>query len=225
MPYCFEGKWSNTQSQAQFLHTMIAALSELQAEQAGKAISESSNAPLCETTTAEESDWRDTLTWNLNGVFHLRRLLELWAECKVPASDIGLFLTKVLYQRDEHLGNRLTQLVNLNESFTNIALGIMKHYQVRDSDDQPLWTMSNLGEVELRPSGMPSLGPSSSTSIPTLTTRIAEPTTTHESYQTANPSPVDLPPRWPFYMRGADLEDFFLNNGPETSDDGLCRWG
>lgn len=205
------------------MSTLIAAMTELQAEQAGKAVSESKNASLYQDATAGEPDWRDTLVWDLNGVLHLRRLLVLWAECKVPASDIGLFLVKVLYERDEHLGNRLTRMVNLDESYSNVALGIMKHYQIRDSDDQPMWMTLDLGEVDLRPSGNSSAGSSRSISVPTLTTGYTGSETTRQSFHTASTSSVDLPPRWPFYMSGADLEDFFLNNGPETSDDELSR--
>ncbi|KAJ6106896.1 Lipopolysaccharide-modifying protein [Penicillium capsulatum] len=194
-------------------------MTELQAEHAGQPASTSSDASLGSHSAAGSIDWRDTLTWDLTGVLQLRRLLALWAEYKVPASDMGLFLVKVLYERDGHLGNRLMRMVYCNESYTNIALDIMRHYQVRGSDGQPLWMALDLGEVELRPSGMSSFASSGLT----IATGYTESMTAQGSFHGTNPSPVDLPPRWPFYMRGADLEDFFLNS-PETSGEEFrCR--
>ncbi|KAJ5565037.1 hypothetical protein N7513_001279 [Penicillium frequentans] len=110
-----------------------------------------------ENTQTPNRGWKDELTWDLDGVRALRELLTKWISLGVTASDIGSFLESVLYNRDEHLSGRLTQMVNNHETHTEIALDVLKHYQIRDDAGQPLWEMkgSQLGNKYSR-SGEPS---------------------------------------------------------------------
>lgn len=196
-------------------------MNEIQAAQIKQVLPGSCNLPICQDV-ADVTNWEDRLVWDLNGVLYLRRLLASWAECKVPASDIGLFLVKILHGRDDHLDNRLTRMVNLNETYTNIALAILKHYQIRDEDDQPIWASLDLGESELRPKTRPV---SESSTVPTAPTAtivpINAPLADKASHMaSASPDPM---PRWPFYLAGAELEDFFLNNTSETPHGETCH--
>ena len=217
---------TNFKHKIRFIRTLIAAMNELQAEQASESGSSSSSQEIA----VNDPNWRDSLVWDLTGVLHLRRLLAMWAEGNVPASDIGLFLVKVLYQRDEHLDHRLTRMVELHESYTDIAVALMKHYQIRNMDDQPLWERMNLGDANLRPdvktASVTESATISSTACSSPPTAISETTavSTQESCRRMASSPVlDLPARWPFYVNGADLEDFF-HNSEDGSDDEDYRY-
>ncbi|KAJ5532344.1 hypothetical protein N7494_008896 [Penicillium frequentans] len=102
---------------------------------------------ICSPVGTPNRGWKDELTWDLDGVRALRELLTQWISLGVTASDIGAFLESVLYNRDEHLSGRLTQMVNTHETHTDIALDVLKHYQIRDDAGQPLWELkgSQLG--------------------------------------------------------------------------------
>ncbi|KAJ5810288.1 Lipopolysaccharide-modifying protein [Penicillium pulvis] len=102
---------------------------------------------ICSPIGTPNRGWKDELTWDLDGVRALRELLTQWISLGVTASDIGAFLESVLYNRDEHLSGRLTRMVNDHETHTEIALDLLKHYQIRDDASQPLWELkgSQLG--------------------------------------------------------------------------------
>ncbi|KAJ6017856.1 hypothetical protein N7451_001235 [Penicillium sp. IBT 35674x] len=112
---------------------------------------------ICSPVGTPNCGWKDELTWDLDGVRALRELLTQWISLGVTASDIGGFLESVLYNRDEHLNGRLTRMVNNHETHTEIALDLLKHYQVRDDASKPLWELkgSQLGNKHSR-SGEPS---------------------------------------------------------------------
>ncbi|KAJ5892750.1 hypothetical protein N7504_009441 [Penicillium tannophilum] len=109
---------------------------------------------ICSPVGTPSRGWKDELTWDLDGVRALRELLTQWISLGVTASDIGGFLESVLYNRDEHLSGRLTRMVNNHETHTEIALDLLKHYQIRDDAGQPLWDLKG-SQLESEPSQTP----------------------------------------------------------------------
>ncbi|KAJ5812099.1 hypothetical protein N7474_008400 [Penicillium riverlandense] len=97
------------------------------------------------------SDWKALLIWNHDSIRNLMKLLKLWALHGVPASEMGLFLESMLYQHDEHMHHKLTQLVDANETYAEIARTVMQHYQIRDDDKTPLWLTVDPGDANYRP--------------------------------------------------------------------------
>ncbi|KAJ5610510.1 Lipopolysaccharide-modifying protein [Penicillium lagena] len=103
------------------------------------------------SNTRLTSDWKALLVWNHDSIGDLMRLLKLWALHGVPACDMGLFLESMLYQHDEQMHHKLTQLVDANETYAEIARFVMQHYQIRDDDKMPLWLNIDLGDANYRP--------------------------------------------------------------------------
>ncbi|CAL5873734.1 uncharacterized protein PFLUO_LOCUS8016 [Penicillium psychrofluorescens] len=97
------------------------------------------------------SDWKALLIWNHDSIRNLMKLLKLWALHGVPASEMGLFLESILYQHDEHMHHKLTQSVDANETYAEIACLVMQHYQIRDDDKMPLWLNVDPGDANYRP--------------------------------------------------------------------------
>jgi hypothetical protein len=151
------------------------------------------------------------LIWDLDGVRNLRELLTLWIDSGVTASNIGCFLENVLYDRDEHLDGRLTRMVNNHETHTQIALDLLKHYQVRDETGKPLWEpkASQLGNKHSR-SGQPSTSSTPSTlnnpNEPSDKARTKRPKITVPlffrtlSKPPSEPEPTQTPKRNPWYQ-------------------------
>ncbi|KAJ6084221.1 hypothetical protein N7486_011021 [Penicillium sp. IBT 16267x] len=141
--------------------------------------------------------WRDELTWDLDGVRTLRELLTLWIDLGVTASNIGEFLESVLYNRDEHLNGRLTRLVNNHETHAQIALDLLKHYQIRDDTAKPLWELkeSQLGNEHSRSgqSSTPSSEPSEP-SEPSSKSRPKRPKITFPSFFRVSSKPPSSEP-------------------------------
>ncbi|KAJ5109000.1 Lipopolysaccharide-modifying protein [Penicillium angulare] len=99
-------------------------------------------------TKKKTDKWKDELVWNLDNISSLRQLLKQWVHLGVTISNIGQFLENVLYKRDDHLDGRLTQMVDTHRTYTCIALDILKYYQIRDDNGNPLWkfTTTQLGD-------------------------------------------------------------------------------
>ncbi|KAJ5747887.1 uncharacterized protein N7511_009583 [Penicillium nucicola] len=57
------------------------------------------------------------IDWTSESLAHLDEMLLLWIQAKVPGDAIGVFLIFTLYDRDSHIENMLTNMVN--EGFTN----------------------------------------------------------------------------------------------------------
>ncbi|KAJ5632404.1 hypothetical protein N7490_008743 [Penicillium lividum] len=104
--------------------------------------------PISTQTPKRDRYWTDVVVWDLDDVRNLREILTMWVIMGVTASNIGEFLESVLYNRDEHLDSRLTQMTNNQEPHINIALALLKHYQIRDEENKPLWEIkdSQLGD-------------------------------------------------------------------------------
>ena len=84
-------------------------------------------------------DRRRAITWDLKTIAHIRNCLRSWVKDEVPADIIGAFLVNILYQRDYHLGYRLTTLVRENRTAAHIARRALAFYQVHDKAGKPLW--------------------------------------------------------------------------------------
>lgn len=95
--------------------------------------------------------WHDALEWNLDRVGQLRDILRIWVEGDIPADEIGDFLVSCLYRRDGHLGHRLTRMVDERETNAHIARVLIDCFQIRDDDDEPLWTQIRPGNLQRRP--------------------------------------------------------------------------
>lgn len=116
--------------------------------------SDSTDADSFYTTVSENDDnqpWQDAFDWNLDSVSQLRDMLRIWVEGNMPADEIGDFLTICLLNRDDHLDNRLTRMVNDRETYEHIAIVILEYLQVRDEDNNPLWTNLASGDIYRRP--------------------------------------------------------------------------
>lgn len=95
--------------------------------------------------------WHDALEWNLDRVGQLRDILKIWVEGDVPADEIGDFLVSCLYRCDEHLGYRLTRMVDERKTYAHIARVLIGYFQIRHDEDRPLWTQIRPGNPLRRP--------------------------------------------------------------------------
>jgi hypothetical protein len=53
--------------------------------------------------------------------------------------QIGESLVGMLYRRDDHLGYRLTNMVDRCETYVTIGNDMLQYYDVRDERGCPLW--------------------------------------------------------------------------------------
>lgn len=90
-------------------------------------------------TIRDVRDRRRAITWDVKNIAHLRNCLRAWVKDEVPADIIGAFLVNILYQRDYHLGYRLTTLVRADKTAAHIARRALAFYQVHDKAGKPLW--------------------------------------------------------------------------------------
>lgn len=86
----------------------------------------------------------------------LRNILRIWVEGNMPADEIGGFLVSCLYNCDDHLDNRVTRMVDNDETYAQIARVLVEYFQIRDDEDKPLWTEMIPGDLYRRPGDSPS---------------------------------------------------------------------
>lgn len=61
------------------------------------------------------------------------------AQSGVSMEQIGESLVGMLYRRDDHLGYRLTNMVDRCETYVTIGNDMLQYYDVRDERGCPLW--------------------------------------------------------------------------------------
>lgn len=82
---------------------------------------------------------QDIISWDLDRITVLRNTLRDWVMMDIPLSKIGRYLELILYNNDEHMKGRLTEMVNSRCRHIRIALDILQYYQIRDDQQKPLW--------------------------------------------------------------------------------------
>ncbi|KAJ5096061.1 Lipopolysaccharide-modifying protein [Penicillium alfredii] len=170
-------------------------------------------------TEFEDQTRQPVTAWTLEGIQKLMSLMTTWVLNDMPASEMGSLITSMLYQRDDHIGGRLTRMVNDRESYTNIAHAILEHYHVCDDNGKPLWKYLIPGDPNLRPGDKNETflrrpRPQRSATTPASGTG----TRSQDSpfYHLPSPQPIH-PICWPFFLSDLDLEHFV--DTPQTSTD------
>ena len=87
------------------------------------------------------------LVWDECGVDSLIKTLKLWVNLRLEADKVGEFLENALYQRDEHMENLVTTMVDKHESYTSIAFRVMQYYCIHDISDRPAWEIMPPGDI------------------------------------------------------------------------------
>ncbi|EYE94866.1 uncharacterized protein EURHEDRAFT_538037 [Aspergillus ruber CBS 135680] len=77
--------------------------------------------------------------WTWEGMRYLPDILTSFIKSGMPGNELGFYLHKVLYGRDRSVGGIVTNLVNENIKYDEIAVRTLKLLDLYDGDGQPMY--------------------------------------------------------------------------------------
>lgn len=89
--------------------------------------------------------------WTWEDMRRLPGILTSFIKSGMPGDELGFYLDKVLYGRDKSVGGIVTNLVNENVKYDEIAVRTLKLLDLYDDDGQVLWEQIAPAELDRRP--------------------------------------------------------------------------
>lgn len=89
--------------------------------------------------------------WTWNDMRRLPGILASFVKAQMPADELGFYLDKLLYGRDNSLGGIVTNLVNENVRYDEIAVHVLKLLDLHDDNGHRLYEQLEPADSDRRP--------------------------------------------------------------------------